>query len=47
MKKRSVNVEDAMRPGQMLLTPIGLTPEILQLTCMLEQKVQSAREDTP
>ena len=47
VKKRIMHVEDTMRPGQMLLTPVGLMPEILQLTCMLEQKVQSATEDTP
>ena len=47
VKKRSIHIEDTMRPGQMLLTPVGSMPEILQLTYMLEQKVQSAREDTP
>ena len=47
VKKRSIHIEDTMRPRQMLLTPIGLMPEILKLTCMLEQKVQSAGEDTP
>ena len=35
MKKRSVHVKDTMRPGQMLLTPVGLTPEILQPTCVV------------
>ena len=47
MKKRSVHIEDTMRLGQMLPTPVGSMPEILQLSYMLEQRVQSAREDTP
>ena len=46
MKRRIVHVEDTMRPGQTLLTPIGSMPGILQLTCMLEQRVQSTAEDT-
>ena len=47
VKKRSIHIEDTMRPGQMLPTPIGSMPEILQPTCMLEQKVRSAGEDIP
>ena len=47
IRKRSVHVEDTRRPGQMLLTPIGSMPGILQLAYMLEQKVQSTKEDTP
>ena len=47
VQKRIVHIEDTMRPGQTLLTPVGSTPEILQLTCMLEQRVQSTAEDTP
>ena len=46
MKRRIVHAEDTMRPRQMLLTPVGSMPGILQLTCMLEQRVQSAIEDT-
>ena len=45
MKRSIVHAEDTMRPGQMLPTPVGLTPGILQLTCMLEQRVQGAIED--
>ena len=40
MRKGSVHIKDTMRLGQMLLTPIGLMPGILQLACMLKQKVQ-------
>ena len=47
VKKRNVHVKDTMRPGQMLPTPVGSMPGILQLACMLEQKVQSTREYTP
>ena len=47
MKRRIVHIEDTMRPGQMLPIPIGSMPGILQLTCMLEQRVQSTVEDTP
>ena len=46
MKRRIVHVEDTMRPGQTLLTLVGSMPGILQLTCMLEQRVQNATEDT-
>ena len=42
-----MHVEDTMRPGWMLLTPVGLMPGILQLTCMLEQRVQSAMRGHP
>ena len=45
-KRRIMHIEDTMRPGRMLPTPIGSMPGILQLTCMLEQRVQSAAEDT-
>ena len=47
MKRRIMHVEDTMRPGQTLPTPVGSMPGILQLTCMWEQRVQSAMEDTP
>ena len=43
MKKRIMHVEDTIRPGQTLLTPVGSTPGILQLTCMLEQSTEHCR----
>ena len=46
VKRRIVHIEDTMRPGQTLPTPIGSMPGIFQLTCMLEQRVQSTAEDT-
>ena len=46
MKRRIVHAEDTMRPEPTLPTPVGSMPGIPQLTCMLEQRVQSTVEDT-
>ena len=43
VKRRIMHAEDIMRPGRTLLTPVGSTPGILQLTCMLEQSTEHCR----